>query len=257
MEAAELGLFMILASSFATLLYAPSSPVPTWIPHATVRDVLMGLAMGSSAITIIYSPLGKRSGAHFNPAVTLAFFRLGKLHPWDALFYILFQFLGGVTGIILAALLLQDPFTNPPIDYIITIPGLPGLGGQVAALITEILLAFTLMMTVLIVSNHSRLHHYTGIFAGLLVATFITVAARISGMSINPARTFASALPANVWTAFWIYFSAPPVAMILAVDIYLRRTRRDPKKLCGKLCPNTETPCICSTCCCMDDSTLN
>ncbi|MEM9163515.1 MAG: aquaporin, partial [Cyanobacteria bacterium P01_F01_bin.4] len=90
----------------------------------------------------------------------------------------------------------------------------------------------------------------TGIFAGILVATFITFEAPLSGMSINPARTFASALPAQEWNGFWIYYLAPPLAMLLATEVYLNVTKRNPRKLCGKLCPNMETPCICTTCCC-------
>ena len=59
----------------------------------------MGVAMGSTAVALIFSPLGKRSGAHFNPSVTLTFFRLGKIKAWDAVFYVLFQFAGGIAGV--------------------------------------------------------------------------------------------------------------------------------------------------------------
>ena len=99
MEAGELGLFMVLVGIFATLLYADASPVPTWIPDLFLRGVVMGVIVGITAISIIYSPWGKRSGAHFNPAVTLAFYRLGKLVIWDAIFYVVAQFLGGWLGL--------------------------------------------------------------------------------------------------------------------------------------------------------------
>lgn len=246
MEGAELGMFMVLASGFATLLYAPSSPVPSVIPNLFLRGMVMGVVMGLCAIAIIYSPWGKRSGAHFNPAVTLAFYHMGKLGHWDALFYVFAQFIGGVLGISFAASVLGESFTNSPVNYIVTVPG---SAGWFAALVVESILAFTLMTAVLIVSNHSQLHQYTGVFAGTLVAAFITFAAPISGMSINPARTFASAVPADIWTAFWIYYLAPPLAMLLAVEVYLRRTRSNPKTLCGKLCPTSDAPCICSPCC--------
>src|SRR5437870_1054639 len=93
-EAAELGLFMISAGLFTILLWHPSSPVPGIIPSETARRMLTGIAMGSTAIALIFSPLGKRSGAHFNPAVTLTFWRLGKVKNWDAMFYIIAQFVG-------------------------------------------------------------------------------------------------------------------------------------------------------------------
>lgn len=85
MEAAELGLFMISAGALGVLLEYPGSPVHQALPSPALRRVLMGLAMGATAIAIIYSPLGKQSGAHFNPSVTLTFFRLGKVRGWDAL----------------------------------------------------------------------------------------------------------------------------------------------------------------------------
>ena len=248
MEGAELGTFMILAGVFATLLYAPGSPVVSLLSGA-VRDGVMGLAMGGSAIAIIYSPWGKRSGAHFNPAVTLAFYRLGKLAAWDAFFYVLAQFIGGLIGIFLVAAALGDAFTSVPVNYIVTVPGIWSWPG---ALVTEAALAFSLMAMVLVVSNHPKLHHLTGVFAGILVALFITFAAPISGMSINPARTFASALPAQVWNAFWIYYFVPPLAMLLAAELYLKVSRSKPREICGKLCPNTETRCICTDCPCQD-----
>lgn len=250
MEGAELGIFMLLISSVATLIYAPASPIPSVVPNLFVRGAIMGMIAGLCAIAIIYSPWGKRTGAHFNPAVTLAFFRLGKLAPWDALFYVLAQFIGGAIGIWVAVQILGEAFTNLPVNYIVTVPGSWGWSG---ALFVEFLLAFGLMSMVLTVSNIPTIHHLTGLFAGILVALFVTFAAPISGMSINPARTFASALPANVWTAFWIYYLAPPLAMLTAAEMYLRITGRRSRDICGKLCPNTETRCICTTCPCLDD----
>jgi aquaporin Z len=249
MEGAELGTFMLLAGMFATLLYADASPVPELLPHPLLRRGLMGLIVGVCAIAIIYSPWGKRSGAHFNPAVTLAFYRLGKLTPWDACFYVLAQFLGGVSGIALAAVLLGDAFTTLPVRSIVTVPGIWGWAG---ALVVEGLIAFCLMTMVLVISNHPKLHQHTGVFAGMFVALCVTFAAPISGMSINPARTFASAISAQVWTAFWIYYFVPPLAMLTAAELYLRVSGRRPREICGKLCPNTETRCICKDCPCKE-----
>ena len=84
LEAAGLGLFMISACLVTVLLEYPSSPVRQALPDPWVRRLLIGIAMGLTAISLIYSPLGKRSGAHLNPAVTLTFLRLGKIEPWDA-----------------------------------------------------------------------------------------------------------------------------------------------------------------------------
>lgn len=96
MEAAGLGLFMLSAVVVATVIEHPSSPVRAAIDNPLLRRIPMGLAMGLTAIGIIYSPWGKRSGAHINPAVTLTFYRLGKMARWDAILYVLAQCVGGV-----------------------------------------------------------------------------------------------------------------------------------------------------------------
>src|SRR5258708_1654844 len=106
MEAAELGAFMIGACTAAVVLFDPESAVAQGIPQPVLQRLLMGFAMALTAVAIIYSPLGKQSGAHFNPAVTLTFLRLGKIHPWDAAFYVVFQFVGGLAGVLLSAAVL-------------------------------------------------------------------------------------------------------------------------------------------------------
>jgi aquaporin Z len=95
MEAAGLGIFMVSAGLFGTLLEYPQSPVHQAIADDGLRRMLMGVAMGLTAVAIIYSPWGQQSGAHLNPAVTLTFLRLGKIARADALFYITAQCLGG------------------------------------------------------------------------------------------------------------------------------------------------------------------
>jgi aquaporin Z len=79
------------------------------------------------------------------------------------------------------------------------------------------------MWLVLTVSNTARLMRFTGIFAGLLVATYITIEAPLSGMSMNPARTLGPAMLAHTARTLWIYFTAPPLGMLLAAEVYVRR----------------------------------
>lgn len=236
---------MVSAGVLATIIYSPTSPLSTIISNDFAKGALMGIAMGMTAISIIYSPWGKRSGAHINPAVTITFFRLKKITALDTLAYIIAQFVGGVTGVLVVGLMLGNSFTTPPINYVVTVPGKWGL---IAALVAEFMLSFGLMLMVLFTSNNNRLSKYTGIFAGILVATYIAFEAPISGMSINPARTFASGLPARVWDGFWIYYFAPPLAMLTAAEIYLRYPKK-PKIICCKLCPNVEQACIATKCC--------
>jgi aquaporin Z len=240
MEATGLGLFMISACLFATLLEYPGSPVRQAIPDTVTRRLLVGLAMGLTAIGIIYSPWGKQSGAHINPSVTLAFFRLGKIQVWDAFFYIVAQFAGGVAGILLAAAILRPWVADPHVNYVATVPGPDGRG---LAFLAEVIISLGLMTTILIVSNTPRLSRFTGLFAGALLATYIVLEAPLSGTSMNPARTFGSALPGQVWTALWIYFTAPPLGMLLAAEAYAR-AKGTRNVICAKLHHHNDRRCI-------------
>lgn len=237
-EAAGLGFFMIAACSFAAALEHPASPIRDLLP-AFPRRALMGLAMGATAIAIIYSPWGKRSGAHINPAVTWTFYRLGKIEGWDALFYVLAQFTGGILGVSIAALALGAWVSHPSINYAATVPGPAGVFIAFAA---EVLMALLMMSMILKVTNHATLARYTGIFAGILVATFITFENPLSGMSINPARTFGSALNARLWTDLWLYFVAPALGMALAAEPYRRKSRA--RIRCAKLHHENDERCI-------------
>ena len=239
-EGVSLGLFMISAFCFGTLLEHPASPVHQAIPNPLLRRLLMGLAMGSTAIGIIYSPWGKRSGAHINPAITLTFFRLGKIARWDATFYIVAQFIGGLLGALSAAFLLSAWAAHPSVNYVVTAPG---NAGAPVAFLAEIAIIFLLMTVILHVSNNSRLHHFTGLCAGALVAIYITVEAPLSGMSMNPARTFASAVPAHHWAALWIYFTAPLIGMLAAAKVYVR-ARGVHSVVCAKLHHENNKRCI-------------
>lgn len=239
MEATELGIFMISACAFGVLLFHPVSPISQIIHHEVIKRMLMGVAMGSTAVAIIFSPIGKRSGAHFNPAVTLTYLRLGKIAPWDAAFYVAFQFVGGTAGVLVASLVLGSLVAHRSVNYSAT---LPGPGGPVRAFLAELIISFILMSVVLLVSNTKQLGRWTGVFAGALVATYITFESPISGMSMNPARTFGSAAVGHMWTALWIYFTAPPLGMLLAAEIHTRL--RLGRVACAKLNHFSNTRCI-------------
>ncbi len=240
MEAGLLSAFMVSACVFGALYEFPKSPVHQAIMSRMLRRLLMGMSMGLTAIAIIYSPWGKQSGAHINPSVTLTFFRLGKIKVWDALFYITSQFLGAVLGVLVVASFLGKELSDPAVRYVVT---LPGPHGPWVALIAEFIIAFVLMSAVLYFSNHHRLDRYTGLFAGLLVAAYITLEAPFSGMSMNPARTFGSALPPMIWDGLWIYLTAPPLGMLAAAEIYLWRKGRLAVKCC-KLHHHNDKRCI-------------
>lgn len=240
MEAAGLGIFMIMASVVTVIVQHPASLIRQVIVDPFLRRAIVGVAMGLSAIAIIYSPWGKQSGAHINPVVTFTFFRLGKINALDAFFYMVAQCIGGLLGVLIVTGVLREAITNSAVNYIVT---LPGSGGVKVAFFAELFISFGLMMTILIVSNHAKLSPFTGLFAGVLVATYIMVEAPLSGMSMNPARTLASAIPARNWTAIWVYFTAPLLGMLLAAEIYVRLRGRDSVK-CAKLHHHNRKRCI-------------
>ena len=240
MEAALLGIFMISACAFVVLLDYPASPVRLALPNADLRRVLIGVAMGATAVALIYSPWGMQSGAHFNPATTLTFYRLGKVRSRDALGYVGAQFAGAAVGVGVARLILGPRLADPATHFAATVPGSAGFA---VAFLAELGISFLLMSVILRVSNHRRFARYTGVCAGLLVACFIAVEAPLSGMSMNPARTLGSAIFAGDWTALWIYFVAPPAGMLAAAEVYVRQRGRH-AVFCAKLHHQNGKRCI-------------
>lgn len=237
-EAWCLGTFMVSACVFGVAVYHPASPAASL--NGLVRDLVMGLIMGSTAVGIIRSPWGRRSGAHFNPAVTVTFLRLGKITPVDAAGYIAAHFLGGVLGVLTSWFFLGDLLSESAVNFVATVPGRYGVGAAFAA---EVIISFLMMSMILLTSNSRRLSHLTPFFSGMLVAVFITFESPISGMSMNPARSFGSAFVGGEWNAIWLYFVAPTAAMLLAAEVFVR-TRGLKAVLCAKLDHHGAARCI-------------
>jgi aquaporin Z len=243
-EAGGLGLFMISAGTIATLLEYPQSTVHRAIADPLLRRGLMGLAMGATLVGLVYSPWGRQSGAHFNPVVTLTFFRLGKVATWDAVFYVVAQLVGGLAGVLVLFVVIGEAFGLPPVEFVVTVPG---PAGQLAAFAAELFISFGLMLTVLYTTNRIALMRYTGLFAALLLAFYITFESPLSGTSMNPARTLASAFPSGVWQGLWIYLVAPLIGMLAAADAYRLLTGRS-NVMCAKLNHITHRRCIFNNC---------
>jgi len=239
-EAGCLGLFMLSACAVTVIVEHPASLIRTTVHDAGVRRFVVGLAMGLTAIALIYSPIGRRSGGHMNPAITLTFWRLGKIEPFDATFYIVAQFIGGVAGTALAFVLFRSALVHPQVNFAAT---MPGMLGALAALAGEIAISFLMMSVVLMLSNSAKYARYTGIAAGVLVMLFITFEAPISGMSMNPARSFASDFVGMQWNAIWVYFAGPLAGMLAAAEVYVSNRGRQ-SVICAKLDHSGEARCI-------------
>ncbi|MDX2148070.1 MAG: aquaporin [Planctomycetota bacterium] len=217
-EAALLGTFMFVACTAVLALEHPGSPIHRAINSRNVRRVIIATLMGLTAISLIYSPWGQRSGAHMNPATTFTFFLLGKVRPLDAVAYIMAQFAGGAVGVMLARGVLGPALANERVRYASTTPGRLGIRAAFAA---ECGMSFTMMSMVLISTNNDVTKPYTGLAAGVLVTSFITFLAPVSGMSMNPARTLASAAFSRQFRGLWVYLLAPPLAMSAAAALHV------------------------------------
>lgn len=145
------------------------------------------------------------------------------------------RFLPALVAAVIGALM-----AHPGVNYVAT---LPGPGGPVVAFVAEVLISYLLMSVILRVCNEPALNRCTALFADTLVATYITLEAPLSGMRINPARTFASAVPGRLRLWLWIYFTAPPLGMLLAAEVYLRLNGAR-KVLCAKLHHENDKRCI-------------
>jgi aquaporin Z len=215
MEAALLGGFMVSAVAFTVALEHPASWLRDLLQSAFARRLVIGAGMGATAVVLIYSRWGQRSGAHMNPAVTLTFARLGLICPATACGYVAGQFAGGVAGVAVGRVLFGTPVADAAVNYAVTTPA----WGRAPAFAAELAMTTLLMSVVLAASRHGRWRAHAGLLAAACVALFITIEAPVSGMSLNPARTLASALWAGEFSGLWIYFVAPVLGMLLAAEI--------------------------------------
>jgi aquaporin Z len=238
MEAAELCVLMFFICLFAALLYGRPSPFQNLNLVPAARPFLMGFGVAFVTFLIIRSPFGRRTGAHFNPAVTLTYFYLGRVHRWDALFYIAWQFTGALSGVYIAHTVLGDNLAHPPVSFVVTVPG---AYGDAAAFLAEFLLAGLLMAIVLFATNHRILVRFSPFAVAGLTVFYYGFCASLSGFSVNPARSFSSALFASIWNGMWIYFAAPVCGMLAAAAVYARAMSE--RVYCAKIFHDTESPC--------------
>src|SRR5689334_1810544 len=149
------------------------------------------------------------------------------------------QIAGGVAGLLMGSALLGDVVRRPPVQWLTIVPGSAGEG---IAFLAEFSGAFVVMSVLLLVGGVKRIAALTGLAVGCLVFAFLAVAEPVSGFSLNPARSLATALPSGVWTAWWIYLLAPPLGM--AVAAFVNREAHLPSLRCAKLLHDRGVRCI-------------
>jgi aquaporin Z len=240
-EFAGTALMLFLGVTAVAFMWSPGSPVPA-IPVPALRRLLTGVLFAAGATAVVYSPLGQISGGHINPAVTLAFWRMGKVPGRDAVMYVVAQFAGALVGTYAAGVAWGRLTVN--VQYAATVPG----DGYTAAgaFAAEILITFLLVFTIFVCVNKPRVAPRTGIIAGALVALLVMIEAPVSGTSLNPARTLAPAMLAPTYTALWAYFAGPAIGALLAVAAY--RGQWGPQTVCAKLYHTEKYACPFDTC---------
>lgn len=171
-------------------------------------------------ITVMIAATGHISGAHFNPAVTIAF-AVTRHFPWrEVIYYVVAQVLGAVLG----AITLRSLFGDIALIGA-TIP----TGSALQSFSLEVLLTAVLMFVIISVATDTRAVGTPAALAiGFTVALDAMWGGPISGASMNPARSFGPALIAGVWDAQWIYWLAPVLGAIIGAVVY--QWIREPQK---------------------------
>lgn len=239
MEGAELGVLMFCICPFGTVLYSTASSVSRLELSFTEKAALMGLSVAATTFSIIRSPFGRRSGAHFNPAITLTYFYLGRVHRWDAINYLPSHFWGAVAGVFVAHLALGKRLSEAPVCYMITIPG---AHGDLIAFVAEFVLSAVLFGIVLFATNRWPLARFSPLIVSVVTVSYYAFCPALSGFSVNPARSFSSGMFAEIWWGIWIYFAGPCLGMLAAAIVYIRSVGSE-RVYCAKVFHDLQTPC--------------
>jgi aquaporin Z len=238
-EAGFLAVFVLAAGAVSAWLLNPSGAGGAAWPGVALRRLLAGAAMGLVLMGMIYSPWGRRSGTHLNPAITLAYLRLGKIGRWDALGYVLAQLAGGFVAVVLLRHNALLPASTQPSLVAATV----GPTDAWPAFLTELVLSGSAMLLILFTSNHERWFRFTGVLYGLLVVAIVACVAPLSGFGMNLARLLAVDAAVDPVNANWLNLLPPLLGMQLAVEGYRLFTGRS-QVLCAKLAHNTHGRCI-------------
>ncbi len=213
---------------------APGLPGARLISDASLRLWVTGLIFAGSGSLYTISPWGRLSGSHINPSVTLGFCAMGKMRWHDGLGYVAAQFVVGVLGAVLLALVWGNHALA--VGYGVTLPGVGYTVGN--AFWAEFVMTFSYVLGIFFFVSHHALLRWTPLMNWIVVSGLVWVGAAVSGTSLNPARSFGPAMVAGEWHAQWIYYVAPP-AGALGAAMFFRVAVRGRQILTAKLFHST------------------
>jgi aquaporin Z len=211
-----LGTALLVAAGVSVVIldFGAGSPVAALLPEAGTRRLITGFLFGAIGGTIALSPVGKISGAHINPVVTLAFWLKGKMRPAHALGYAAAQLAGGIAG---ALPLLLWGRMGGSVEFGATVPGTGYTALQAVA--GETVTTFALVAGLFMFLGHARLRAFTPVLFPFLYALMVYWEAPVSGTSTNPARSLGPALAAGDWRGWWVYWAGPLAGTLLALAV--------------------------------------
>lgn len=203
---------LLVGLSLVIFMFGDGSPAAAWIPNYKLRQAITGFLFGSTGALIAISNVGKESGAHLNPAVTLAFWIARKIETRIAVGYVLAQLIGAALGCLP---LLAWGALGRSVAFGATTPS-PGYTLEQVAL-GEVVTTFCLIVTLCLFIGYRHLRRFTPAAMPVLYAIMVPLEASISGTSTNPARTFGPALISGRWDAWWIYWAGPIAGTLVAM----------------------------------------
>jgi aquaporin Z len=211
-EFAGTALLLLVGLSLVIVLFGVGSPIPRLLPAEGTRRLITGFLFGTTGALIALSGVGKESGAHINPVVTLAFFLMGKMKARIALGYVAAQLAGAIAGCLP---LLAWGSVGRSVAFGAT---LPGAGYPLrTVLLGEAITTFALVAGLAVFLGFRRLRPLTPALFPFLYAVMVYLEAPVSGTSTNPARSLGPAVVSGEWRGWWIYWAGPVIGALAAV----------------------------------------
>jgi aquaporin Z len=215
-EFAGTALLLLGGLSGLFLCFGPGTGLDRVIASTSARLALTGVLLGVSGLLVTFSPLGRRSGAHLNPAVSLAFWSRGHMHAADLAGYVAAQVTGAVAGTALAAVLWRSDATALRYGATAPAPGIPAL----TAAVLEAAMTFVLVTAILLAVSSPRTVPFAPLAAWGSVAVLVWFGGLRTGASLNPARSLAPAILVPDFGDLWVYLVGPLAGSLFAVGFH-------------------------------------